>query len=76
MPLFVKGKNIRIVGVYEKVPCIAWASERNADGSPIYEGESKMLWDEQAPVMDGRQYIWVDENHDTRVGSEIEERSE
>ncbi len=76
MPLYVKGTKTEVVGTLEELRGVAYAFSLEVDGSPEYEGETKMWWDEQRTVMRDGERVWVEDDGTEHLQSQIEYRKE
>jgi hypothetical protein len=74
MALYVKGTNTEIVGTLETILGLAYASDINDIGHPIYDGETKVYWDSQKSVLKEGERIWLDEAGTEYLQSQIERR--
>lgn len=57
----VTANDTLIIGTKETVPGTALASEFEADGTPIYDGETKIWWDDQKTVWSQGSRVYIDE---------------
>lgn len=74
MPLYVRGTNVAIRGTLERVHGVARATGFRGTGAIDYVGDTEMWWDGAETVMRDGQRVWVDEDGDEHLESEIEER--
>ena len=56
----LKGRNTHLRGTLETVTGVALVEGREADGYPLYTGETDVWWDEQKTVVRGGERVWVD----------------
>lgn len=52
----------RIIGTKETVPGTALAQEYKPDGEPIYDGETKIWWDDQKTVWSRGSRVYICED--------------
>jgi hypothetical protein len=62
----------RIVGTYDLLPATALLIGRSEDGELIYDGESEVTWDAAETQREDGQIIFVDEDHNYVLESEVE----
>lgn len=68
---YVSPNNSPIVGTYERVYGVAVVTEISEDGTPVYEGSTDLYWNSQETVYSDGETLWVDEDGDTWVFSEL-----
>lgn len=75
MGMFIKGTNIRVVGLVESIPAIADVIGLRPDGSPIYDGGSRIDWKGQTPKLTANGgLIWLGVDGTEHPDVDVEER--
>jgi hypothetical protein len=64
----------RILGTYDLIPATALLLGRSEDGELIYDGESRVSWDAAQTQTANGQIVFVDEDQNYVLESEVEWR--
>lgn len=68
---YVSPNNSPIVGTYERVYGVAVVTGITDEGDPVYEGSTDMYWNSQETVYSDGETLWVDEDGNKWVFSEL-----
>ena len=76
MTVYVKGTDTLIKGTLDTIIGIALISDIEPDGAPVYIGETDVLWDSQESKTRDGETVWISEDGEEYLTSQIERRED